>query len=261
MASPSFTAIGALWQREVRKFVRERSRVMGALVQPLAFWLLLGFGFGGTFQMPQGTADVPYLDYLFPGIVALVALFTAIFSTIYVVDERRSGFLQAALVAPVSRTALVLGNTLGGTTLAVTQALLFWLALPLVGRPYALTSLMLTVVGTLLLALAFTALGYVMAWRVETTRGFHALMNVFLLPLWFLSGAAFPVAGAPPVLAGLIQLNPVYYGVEVLRAAFYVPGASPLGGPSLSLSLGVSAVFALLMLAWAVQTSRRPIWP
>ncbi len=252
------SAVLALWGREVRKFVRERSRVVGALAQPLAFWLLLGFGFGGTFQMPRGTASVPYLDYLFPGVVALVALFTAIFSTIYVVDERRSGFLQAALVAPVSRTAIVAGNVLGGTSLAAVQAFLFWLALPFVGRPYTLAGLALTLAGTALLALAFTALGFVMAWRVETTRGFHALMNVFLLPLWFLSGAAFPLAGAPPPLALLIRLNPVYYGVEVLRSGFYAPGANPVGGPSLGLSLGVSAAFALLMLAWAVATARRP---
>ncbi len=253
-------AVTALWHREVRKFVREKSRVVGALAQPLAFWLLLGFGFAGTFQLPAGQADVGYLDYLFPGIVALVALFTAIFSTLYVVEERQRGFLQAALVAPVSRTTIVLGNTLGGTTLAVAQCLLFWLALPIVGRPYTLSGLLLTLAGATLLAVGFTALGFVMAWRVETTRGFHALMNVLLMPLWFLSGAAFPLAGAPPVLAWMVRLNPVYYGVEVLRAGFYAPQPSPLTGPPLSMSLGVSAAFAVALMALAVWTARRPVF-
>ncbi len=254
------SAVAALWQRELRTFTRDRSRVIGALAQPLVFWLLLGFGFGGTFQMPAGTADVPYLAYLFPGIVALVALFTAIFSTIYVVEERKSGFLQAALVAPVSRTALVLGNTLGGTTLATAQAFLFWLALPFVGVFYTLSSLLLTLVGAALLALAFTAIGFMMAWRVETTRGFHGLMNVFLMPLWFLSGAAFPLVGAPDVLAWAIRLNPVYYGVEVLRAGFYAPDVSPIVGPPLAWSLTISTLFALAMVALAVYTARRPVY-
>ncbi len=254
------SAVTALWHREIRTFARDRSRVVGALAQPLAFWVLLGFGFGGTFRMPEGTAQVPYLAYLFPGIVALVALFTAIFSTIYVVEERKNGFLQAALVAPTPRTSIVLGVALGGTTLAVAQALLFWLALPFVGQPYTLAGLGLTLAGALGLGLGFTALGFVMAWRVETTRGFHALMNVVLMPLWFLSGAAFPLAGAPSVLAWLIRLNPVYYGVEVLRAGFYAPGTSPLDGPPLTFSLLVSALFAALMLAWAVVTARRPVY-
>ena len=122
--------VGALTGREMLKFVRDRSRVLGALAQPLALWVLLGLGFQGTFQPPTGSVDGSYVSFLFPGILALVLLFTAIFSTISIVEERTSGFLQAVMVAPTPRTALVFGNALGGTLLATAQALLFLLALP-----------------------------------------------------------------------------------------------------------------------------------
>ena len=120
------TALRALWLREITKFLRDRSRLVGALIQPLGFWVLLGLGFYGTFQMP-GADDVGYLEYLYPGIIALILLFTAIFSTISVVQERQEGFLQATLVAPVPRLTIVLGLVSGGTTLAVAEAVLFLL--------------------------------------------------------------------------------------------------------------------------------------
>jgi ABC-2 type transport system permease protein len=257
----ALSTVGALWTRELRKFVRERTRVIGALVQPLAFWLLLGLGFGGTFQMPAdqlaGGAEVSYLTYLFPGILTLVALFTAIFSTIYVVDERQSGFLQAALVSPAPRWAITLGNLLGGTTLAVAQGALFLAAAPFAGFRLSLGGIVLALVVLGLLALAFSSLGYVIAWKVSTTRGFHGLMNVVLLPLWFVSGAAFPPGGAPDALAWAIRLNPVHYGVEALRSALYLPAASPLEAPGLGLSVLVAALFALVMGAWATAVTRR----
>ena len=130
------TVVRALWLREITKFLRDRSRLVGALVQPLGFWVLLGLGFYGTFQMPgtaPGASEVGYLEYLYPGIIALILLFTAIFSTISVVQERQEGFLQAALVAPVPRTTIVLGLVSGGTTLAVAEAALFLLLAPLLG--------------------------------------------------------------------------------------------------------------------------------
>ena len=258
----AFPTIRALWTREVRKFVRERSRIIGALVQPLAFWLLLGLGFGGTFQMPASelsqSGDLDYLAYLFPGILTLVALFTAIFSTIYVVDERQSGFLQAALVSPAPRWAVTLGSLLGGTSLSVAQGALFLAAAPFAGFALSIGGIALALATLALLALAFSSLGYVIAWKVSTTRGFHGLMNAVLLPLWFVSGAAFPPGGAPAALAWAIRLNPVHYGVETLRAALYLPGASPIDGPSVVLGFAVTLAFALAMLAWATAVTRRP---
>lgn len=254
-------AVTALWKREIIKFVRDRSRLIGALVQPLGFWILLGLGFQGTFQMPvDRAAGMNYLEFLFPGIVALIILFTAIFSTISIVEERKSGFLQAALVAPTSRTSLVLGNTLGGTTLALGEAVLFLLLLPFIGIVPSLGGLLIIVLVSAFTGIAFTALGVTIAWRMETTRGFHAVMNLFLLPLWFLSGAFFPAEGAPVLLQWLIRLNPVSYAVSGLRQGLYWPEPALLPATSVTVSLVVSGLFAVAVLALAIATVRRPLF-
>ncbi len=254
--------VAALSGREILKFVRDRSRLLGVLVQPLAFWVLLGLGFQGTFQMPSGTtAGVGYIEFLFPGVIALVLLFTAIFSTISIVEERTSGFLQAVLIAPAPRTALVFGNALGGTALATGQALLFLFALPAIGVVPSLGGIAFILVICLLVGLAFTALGFSIAWRMETTRGFHAVMNLFLLPLWFLSGAMFPAEGAAPVLRWLVWANPVSYAVSGLRSGMYSFAAD---APALlvapSVAFGVSLGFAVLTLGVAVWTVKRPFF-
>ena len=252
-------ALRALWLREIVKFLRDRSRLIGALVQPLGFWVLLGLGFYGTFQMP-GAESVGYLEYLYPGIIALILLFTAIFSTISVVTERQEGFLQAALVAPVSRLTIVLGLVSGGTTLAVAEAILFLLLAPLVGLVPSLVGLAVVLFASFLMALSFTALGFVIAWRLDTTRGFHAVMNLFLLPMWFLSGAFFPAATVPAALRWLMYANPAYYGVAAIRQGLYLPEPAPGLDLSLALSLGASAAFAVAVLALAVWTVRRPLF-
>ena len=250
--------IQALWKREVLKFVRDRSRLVGALGQPLGFWLLLGFGFEGTFQMP-GAEGTGYMEFLFPGILALILLFTAVFTTISIVEERKGGALQAALVAPAPRWALVLGNTLGGTTLAVVQALLFVLLAPLLGITLGLGQLGLVALLSLLTGLSFTALGFLIAWRMESTRGFHAVMNLLLLPLWLLSGAPFPFECAAPALQWIMRLNPVAYAVSGLRQALYWPDPTT-GLAPLSVCLGVSTLFAIGLLAWAAAYVRKPLY-
>ena len=256
------SVVRALWLREITKFLRDRSRLAGALVQPLGFWVLLGLGFYGTFQMPGADAsEVGYLEYLYPGIIALILLFTAIFSTISVVQERQEGFLQAALVTPVPRTTIVLALVSGGTTLAVAEAALFLLLAPLVGLTPGVAGLAVVFAAALCMALAFTALGFTIAWRLDSTRGFHAVMNLFLLPLWFLSGAVFPMDGAPAALRWLMHLNPTTYGVAAIRQGLYLPEAAPGVSPPLTLSLVVSAAFAAGMLALAVWTVRRPLFP
>jgi ABC-2 type transport system permease protein len=252
--------IGALTGREMRKFVRDRSRVLGVLAQPLALWILLGLGFQDTFQPVQPGVEESYVAFLFPGILALVLLFTAIFSTISVVEERTAGFLQAVLVAPAPRTALVFGVTLGGTLLATVQALLFLGALPLIALSPGWLGVGMVAAICLCTGLAFTALGFAIAWRMETTRGFHAVMNLFLLPLWFLSGAMFPAEGAAPVLRWLVWGNPVSYAVSGLRHGLhgFAGNTATLAGPAVC--LGVTAGFALLMLGLAVWQVRRPFF-
>jgi ABC-2 type transport system permease protein len=251
--------VRALWLREITKFLRDRSRLVGALVQPLGFWVLLGFGFYGTFRMP-GAAEVGYLEYLYPGIIALILLFTAIFSTISVVQERQEGFLQAALVAPVPRTTIVLGLVSGGATLAVAEAVLFLVLAPLVGLTPGLVGLGIVIAAATAMALAFTALGFTIAWRLDTTRGFHAVMNLFLLPMWFLSGAFFPAASVPAALRFVMYANPAYYGVAAIRQGLYFPAEAPGAALPLAVTLGVSLAFAVGVLALAVWTVRRPLF-
>lgn len=176
-------------------------------------------------------------------------------------QERQEGFLQAALVAPVPRLVIVLGLVSGGTTLAVAEALLFLLLAPLVGLGPSVVGLAVVLLASLLMALAFTALGFVIAWRLDTTRGFHAVMNLFLLPMWFLSGAFFPAATVPAVLRWVMGANPAYYGVAAIRQGLYLPEAAPGVGMPLAVSLGVSAAFAAGVLALAVWTVRRPLFP
>ena len=251
----------ALWKREIIKFIRDRSRVIGALAQPLVFWLLLGLGFQDTFSLPTETQQsVGYLEYLYPGILALMILFTAIFSTISIVEERKTGFLQAALVAPVSRIAFVLGTTLGGTTLALLQVVLLLLLLPLIMIVPSLTGLMVLLLSCFLLGISFTALGVSIAWSMNSTRGFHAIMNLFLLPLWLLSGAFFPYEGASPVLKWTLVINPVSYAVSAIRSSLYMPGPSPSELLPVPLCLLISALFAVLMIGFAALRIQRPLF-
>lgn len=248
--------VWALWHRELIKFLRDRNRVVGALGQPLLFWLFLGLGFRTSFQMPGG-AEGGYLAFLLPGVIAMTLLFTALFATISLVEERQSGFLQAALVAPVPRTALVLGTVLGGTTLAVGQALLLLLLLPLVGAAVTVTGVFLLVLACSFLGLMFTGMGVWLGWRMASTRGFHAVMNLVLMPLWLLSGAVFPLSGAHGVLQAVMWANPVTYGVMAIRQALAWPHPAPEAPVALPVALGIGGACAGLVLLLAVGRVRR----
>ena len=250
-------AVLALWRREVVVFLRDRARVVGVLAQPVLFWVVFGFGFAESVQVPGSQGD--YLQYLLPGMVALTILFTAIYATLSVVEDRQSGVLQAALVSPQPRIALVLGVVLGGTTLAVGQAALVGAFAPLVDLRPGLAGAALAVLAGALLAVTFTALGFVMAWRLKTTRAYHAIMNVLLVPVWLLSGAFFPEAGASGAIQLAMRLNPATYGVGMLRYGLHgVPDAIPGTSLGLGVCVLVSAVSALLALTLAASVARRP---
>jgi ABC-2 type transport system permease protein len=249
-----------LWQREIVRFYRQPSRIVGALATPVLFWVLLGAGFGASFEPSGSPAGMRYAEYFYPGTIVLVVLFTAIFSTISVIEDRREGFLQAVLVAPVSRAAVVLGKILGGTTLALGQALLLLLAAPFLGLKLGLFDVAL--VGGILFVIAFglTTLGFLIAWRMESTQGFHAIMNLVLLPMWFLSGAFFPSTGAPGWLRFLMAVNPLTYGLAALRRGLY-PTLVTVGAdvPALALSIGVTCVFAVVAFVAARKLVARPL--
>jgi ABC-2 type transport system permease protein len=247
-----------LWHREIVRFLRQPSRVVGALGQPLVFWLLLGGGLTASFR-PSGSAPgTGYIEYFYPGIIALIVLFTAIFATISIVEDRRAGFLQGVLVAPVSRAVIVLGQALGGTTLAVLQAALFLVLAPLVGIHLTPGGVLAALGVITLIAFALTSLGLLIAWRMSSTQGFHAIMNLLLIPIWLLSGSFFPATGAPGWLGWAMALNPLTYGVAALRRTLYVgESATTAGLPPLRWSLCIIAVFGAVTFVAAWRTAER----
>ncbi|MFP5289091.1 MAG: ABC transporter permease, partial [Thermoanaerobaculia bacterium] len=236
------SAVVTLWWRELVRFFRQPSRVAGAAGSPLVFWILIGSGLSGSFRLPGGPADLDFLEYFFPGTVVLVLLFAAIFSTISVIEDRNQGFLQGVLVAPVSRAAIVAGKVLGGATLAWLQGMVFLALAPAAGIGLTPDSA-LSAAGVLaILAVSLTAIGFAFAWRLDSVQGFHAIMNLVLVPMWLLSGAFFPLSGAPRWLSALMRLNPLTYGVAGLRWVLYGPSASlgsALPGPAASLGMSV----------------------
>jgi ABC-2 type transport system permease protein len=250
--------VRALWWREIIRFVRQRSRLVGAFAQPLLFWVLLGGGFSSSLRPPGASEDLGTMAYFYPGIIGLVLLFTAIFSTIAVVEDRKSGFLQGVLVSPISRSGIVLGQALGGTTLAVLQGMLFLALAPLVGISLSIGSALAVVMVIAAVAFALTSLGLVIAWRMESTQGFHALMNLILMPIWILSGAFFPASGAAGWLGWLMQLNPLTYGMAALRRCLYLGSSVAVGPiPALGPSLAVTVLFCGITFAGATAVAQR----
>lgn len=245
-----------LWQRELVRFFRQRSRVVGALGSPAIFWLLLGSGFGESFR-PAGSAPLVngYLGYFYPGTLALIVLFTSIFSTISIIEDRHEGFLQGVLVAPVSRLDIVTGKLLGAATLATLQAAIFLLAAPVAVQTLT-PGIVLNAIGVLIvLSISLSGLGFIVAWQFDSVQGFHAIMNLVLVPLWLLSGAAFPAVGAAPWVRTLMTANPLTYGVAALRHA--LNGRPISGEPSFELSLLVISLFGIVTLCLSVVLVRR----
>lgn len=244
-AHSAWLAALTLWQREVVRFLRQRSRVVGALATPVVFWALVGMGLGRSFRPEGAAAGVNYLEFFFPGTIVMILLFTAIFSTISVIEDRKEGFLQAVMVSPAPPWSIVLGKILGGTTLAWLQGMLFCLFA--FGFNTDLTLLRLA--GLMLIVFVggfgLTGLGFLVAWPMESTQGFHAIMNLVLLPMWMLSGALFPASGAHPVLQGIMTLNPVTYIVAAVQGILYKDVTAITGGhpPGMGISILVMLLF------------------
>lgn len=244
----------SLAHRELIRFLRQRNRVIGALLTPVVFWLLIGGGIGRSFAAPGVPGGDNFLLFFFPGTILMILLFTAIFSTISIIEDRREGFLQSVLVAPVSRLAIVLGKVLGGAALAFGQGVLFLLIAPLLGIGMSAGSLVLVLAIMALLSVALSALGFCIAWRMSSTQGFHAIMNLLLMPMWFLSGALFPSSGSARPLAWIMSANPLTYGLAALRRAIYLDQAAP-ALPGLALSLAVTIIFTIVMVAAATAVA------
>jgi ABC-2 type transport system permease protein len=237
----------SLCQRELVRFLRQRHRIVGALGTPIVFWLLLGLGMGHSFRGMGVPGGESYLKFFFPGTLLMILLFTAIFSTISIIEDRREGFLQSVLVAPVSRMSIVLGKLLGGTVLAFGQGLIFLALAPLVGLHLTVVGILQICLVMFLIAFALTGLGFCIAWRMSSTQGFHAIMNLFLMPLWFLSGALFAPQTAWAGLRWVMRLNPLSYGLAGLQRAVFADSSSLSVLPGWGAIIGVSVAFAAVM--------------
>lgn len=235
-------AVWVMCQRQVKQYWRSKSRLLGMLGQPVLFLVAFGFGFGPVFaKAGQGN----YIDFLAPGVIAMSILFTAMFSGIGVIWDRNFGFLKETLVAPVSRTKLMIGRTLGGAIVSTVQGMVvFFLALIVGFRPHHWLHLPLALLFMFIVAFLFTAFGTAIASRLEDMQAFPLIMNFIIMPLFFLSGALFPVQGLPKALEIVVRVNPLSYGVDGIRTA--LTGASVFG---LATDFSVLITLALIFTA------------
>jgi ABC-2 type transport system permease protein len=231
-----------LWKRELLRMLTEPTRVLGVVIQPLMFWFVIGSGFVPSFRL-AGNEALNYQYFFFPGVLALVILFSAIFSTITVIEDRVSGFLQAVLIGPGSRTALVLGKMAGVVCIACIQALLFLVVAPFAGISLEQMNFALVLLLTVLGAISMSGLGFVFAWVTESSAVYHALMSIILIPMWILSGAMFPAQTG--WIHTVLLLNPLGWLVAGFRAAF-AAGQAPLGSVPSALTIEVCLIYLSL---------------
>ncbi|HEX6545693.1 MAG TPA: ABC transporter permease [Bryobacteraceae bacterium] len=209
------SAIYILWLRELRRYSRSRAQLVASLGQPLLYLLALGFGLGPVFQKAgQGS----YLQFVAPGVIAMTVLFTAVFSGIALLWDRQFGFLKETLVAPVPRIQVMAGKTLGGATVAILQGALVIIVCLIAGfRPVDAAKLPLAVIFMILIAVVFAALGTAIGSVLQDMQGFQLIMNFLVMPIFFLSGALFPLDNLPSVLSAITRIDPLSYGVDGLR--------------------------------------------
>ncbi len=230
--------ITILWIRQLKRYFRSRARIIGSLGQPLLFLIALGFGFGPIYAKAGGGN---YMQFLAPGIIAMSILFTAIFSGIEIIWDKQFGFLKETLVAPVSRTTIMFGRTLGGATVSVIQGILVLLISLLAGFTIDVSLLPFAVFFMALIAILFTAIGTAIASLLDDMQGFHLIINFLVMPIFFLSGALFPLVGVPKIIELFMRLNPLTYGVDGLRGT--LTHAATIGLFKDSIILIIATVF------------------
>jgi len=257
-----------IWYRDVLRFWRNRSRFLSSLGQPVLFLLVFGTGLSAAFRGASGGnfgGAESYADFLYPGIVGMAVLFTSVFSAMSTVWDREFGFLREVLVAPVSRWSVAVGKVLGGSTQAVFQGCIVLLLAPLVGLPLSVPLILQMLVLMFVLAFAMTSLGIAVASRIKTLEGFGVVVNLLVMPLFFLSGALFPLSAIPAWLTVLTRLDPATYGVDALRRVVLLStGSSPQEVATISVTLFghvltiwqdllILVAFALVMLLLAAH--------
>lgn len=209
-------AIYTIWLRNMKRYYRSKSRIITSLVQPLFFLFVLGFGLGSAFKTGDVAGD--YVGFLIPGVVAMSVLFSAVFSGIQVIWDKQFGFLKETLVSPVSRTSIMLGQALGGATVSFLQGfIILVIAIFIYPAIFSFPGILLALVFMFFIGLAFTSLGIAIASRMEDMQGFQLIINFVIFPLFFLSGALFPISIAPQILRTITYFDPLTYGVEGVR--------------------------------------------
>ena len=240
------TVIYILWLREVKKYLRSRTQIIASMGSPIMYLGILGFGLGPVFQRAgQGS----YLQFMAPGVIGMTVLFTSIFSGIALLWDRQFGFLKETLVAPVSRFSIMLGRTRGGATVAIIQGLLIFIVCLIAGfRPTSATAIPIAILFMMLIAIVFAALGTVIGSSLKDMQGFQLVMNFLVMPIFFLSGALYPLTNLPKVLALLTRLDPLTYGVDGVRSVLI--GVTHFG-PTVDLVVLVGVAILLLSIgAW-----------
>lgn len=226
IAQPNpWQAVYVLAKRELLRFFRQRNRVIGSVGTPLMFWLLFGLGLQKSFSLSSaGVGGQSFLQYYFAGTIMLILLFTAIFSSISIIEDRKEGFLQGVLVAPLPRWAMVLGKILGGVLIALSQGVLILLLSLFLPVKLEIASVLAAIVLMAVTAIALTSVGFIFAWKMDSTQGFHAIMNLVLMPMWLLSGGFFPIPATSESsgigergLAWVMGMNPLSYCVGGVR--------------------------------------------
>jgi ABC-2 type transport system permease protein len=253
-------AVYIIWYRDVLRYSRERAQVVASLAQPLLYLIIFGTGLSSAIGGARFPGGANYQTFIYPGIIGMTILFTSIFGAMSVVWDREFGFLKEVLVAPIDRAAVAIGKTLGGATRAMIQGLLLLVLAPIIGVALSVGSILGIVVLAFILAFALSALGVALAARMRSMQGFQVVMNFLMLPMFFLSGALFPLSGLPDWMTILTRLDPATYGMDALRRVALGSAADPLGvslfGQIVPIWLEalILIAFGLVMLALAVRS-------
>ncbi len=263
-----------VWYRDLVRFWRDRARLAASFAQPLLFLVVFGIGLGSSLSGGIGgaagvAAGLDYAQYIFPGIMAMTVLFSAIFGAMSIVWDREFGFLKEVLVAPVDRSAVAIGKSLGAATQAMIQGLILLVLAPVIGIKLTLPTIVLIVPLLFVLAFALASLGVAIATRMRTMQGFQVVMNFLLMPLFFLSGALFPLTNLPEWMTILTRLDPVAYGIDPLRRVMLTGAGVPdlvvdklsltIGGQVVPIwaEVGLLLVFGVVLLGVGIQGLRR----
>lgn len=239
-----FWAIYILWLRDLKRYWYDKSRILASLGQPILFLFVLGTALSPAFK---GPADTNFTEFIFPGIVCMTVLFTAIFSAVSIVWDREFGFLKEVLVAPISRWAIVMGKAIGGSSVAVIQGAIMLCLAPLVGVKLSILAIPAILLAMFLIALTMSALGIVIAARMKEMEGFQMVVNFIIMPIFFISGALFPTDDLPFWLTVLNWIDPLTYGVDLLRGIMLSVHIFPY-----SVDIAVILSFCFVMMAIAV---------